>query len=108
MNCAVCGNPLLCSRAVFHCSCGVFLHAYCWEKHVLQVHQPNFEVGTVDLDGQFRTSGTEIEQASSEQIASSIEQASSEGTASPAEQTPTGEVTPPQNKSLRRNTNAYL
>jgi len=61
----------------------------------MQVHQPNFEVGTVDLDGQFRTSGSEIEQASSGQTASSMEQTSSEGTALPAGQTPTEEVTPP-------------
>ena len=54
MNCAVCGNPLLCSRAVFHCSCGVFVHSYCWEKHVLQSHKPTFEMGAIDLNGEFR------------------------------------------------------
>ena len=95
MNCAACGNPLLCSRTVFHCSCGVFVHAYCWEKHVVQAHQPNFEVGTIDLDGEFRKSGGEAEQVPSEEIASPIEQASGEETTSPAEQAPTEEVTPP-------------
>ena len=53
MNCIVCGNPLLYDRVVFHCSCGAFVHAYCWDKHVLQAHQPPFETGTVNLDGEF-------------------------------------------------------
>ena len=53
MNCAVCGNELLCDRAVFHCSCGVYLHAHCWNKHVLQAHQPEFEIGVTDLNGEF-------------------------------------------------------
>lgn len=70
MNCAVCGNPLLFDRVVFHCSCGVFIHAYCWDKHVLQAHQPAFETGIVDLNGEFRTSGREIEQTSGEQTTS--------------------------------------
>lgn len=70
MNCAVCGNPLLFDRVVFHCSCGVFVHAYCWDKHVLQAHQPACEMGTVDLNGEFRTSRKEIEQTSGEQITS--------------------------------------
>ncbi len=80
MNCAVCGNPLLCSRAVFRCSCEVFIHAYCWDKHVLQAHQPAFEVGTIDLDGDFRISKGEIEQAPTE-----IEQVSSEVAQVPGE-----------------------
>ncbi len=95
MNCAACGNPLLCSRAVFHCSCGVFVHAYCWEKHVLQAHQPSFEAGTIDLDGEFITSGSEKEQLPSEQITSLVERTSSEETVLPAEPTLTEEVTPP-------------
>ena len=53
MNCIVCGNPLLYDRVVFHCSCGAFVHAYCWDEHVLQAHQPSFEIGTVNLDGEF-------------------------------------------------------
>jgi len=95
MNCAVCGNSLLCNRAISHCSCGVLVHAYCWEKHVLQAHQPTFEVGTIDLSGEFIRSESEVEQALSGQTASSMEQTSSEGTALPAGQTPTEEVTPP-------------
>ena len=96
MNCAVCGNPLLCSRAAFRCSCGVFVHVYCWDKHVLQAHQPAFEVGTIDLDGDFRISKGEIEQAPIEikqapsevaQVPDEIEHAPSE-----MEQVP-GEVT---------------
>ena len=67
MNCAVCGNPLLFDRVVFHCSCGAFVHAYCWNKHVLQVHQPAFEVGTVDLNEEFKTSEPEKEKESSEE-----------------------------------------
>ena len=83
MNCAVCGSSLLCKRAISHCSCGVLVHAYCWEKHVLQAHQPTFEVGTIDLSGEFIRSESEVEQVSSE------------GTALPAVQPPTEEVTSP-------------
>ncbi|MFW6118493.1 MAG: hypothetical protein ACOC6R_03270, partial [Chloroflexota bacterium] len=53
MNCIVCGNPLLYDRVVFHCSCGAFVHAYCWDEHVLQAHQPPFETGAVNLDDEF-------------------------------------------------------
>ena len=53
MNCTVCGNPLIYDRAVFHCSCGVFVHSYCWDQHVLQSHRPSFEIGSVNLDGEF-------------------------------------------------------
>jgi len=61
MNCIVCGNPLLYDRVVFRCSCGVFVHAYCWDEHVLRAHQPSFEIGTVNLDGEFRARESEIE-----------------------------------------------
>ncbi len=54
MNCTVCGNPLLYDRVVFRCSCGVFTHAYCWDEHVLQAHRPSFEIGSVNLDGEFK------------------------------------------------------
>lgn len=53
MNCTVCGSPLIYDRAVFHCSCGVFVHSYCWDQHVLQAHRPSFEIGSVNLDGEF-------------------------------------------------------
>jgi hypothetical protein len=53
MNCTVCGNPLLFDRVAFRCSCGAFVHAYCWDEHVLQAHKPAFEIGTVNLDGEF-------------------------------------------------------
>lgn len=53
MNCTVCGNPLTYDRTVFHCSCGAFVHAYCWDQHVLQAHRPSFEIGSVNLDGEF-------------------------------------------------------
>jgi hypothetical protein len=61
MNCTVCGNPLIYDRTVFHCSCGAFIHAYCWDEHVLQAHRPSFEIGSVNLDGEFeaRESATE-------------------------------------------------
>ena len=54
MNCAVCGSPLLFDRVIFHCSCEVFVHSYCWDKHVLQAHKPTFEMGNVDLNGEFK------------------------------------------------------
>ena len=53
MNCIVCGNPLIFDRVVFHCSCDAFVHAYCWDEHVLQAHRPPFEMGSVTLDGEF-------------------------------------------------------
>jgi hypothetical protein len=61
MNCTVCGNPLIYDRAVFHCSCGAFIHAYCWDEHVLQAHRPSFEVGSVNLDGEFKAKENRIE-----------------------------------------------
>ena len=72
MNCIVCGNPLLFDRVVFHCSCGAFVHAYCWDKHVLQAHKPTFEVGTVDLNGEFKPKeNTTGEQAPISQVTTS-------------------------------------
>ncbi len=59
MNCRVCGNPLFAGRANFRCSCGAITHGYCWEKHVLESHQPEFVVGSVDIDGQFVTNEPE-------------------------------------------------
>ena len=53
MNCTVCGNPLIYDRVVFHCSCGAFIHSYCGDEHVLQAHRPSFEMGSVNLDGEF-------------------------------------------------------
>jgi hypothetical protein len=72
MNCTVCGNPLLFDRVVFHCSCGTFVHAYCWDEHVSQAHQPSFEIGSVNLDGEFIPRESKVE----EQVA--IAQASEE------------------------------
>lgn len=95
MNCAVCGNPLLCTRAIFRCSCGVFVHAYCWEKHVVQAHQPAIEMGAIDLNGEFIASGGETEQAPGEQITSPTEETSSEETVSPAELAPGEEFASP-------------
>jgi len=62
MNCTVCGNPLLFDRVVFHCSCGAFVHAYCWDEHVLQAHQPSFEIGAVNLDGEFIARESKVEE----------------------------------------------
>jgi len=62
MNCTVCGNPLLFDRVVFHCSCDAFVHAYCWDEHVLQAHRPSFEMGAVNLDDEFRARESEIEE----------------------------------------------
>ena len=78
MNCTVCGSPLMFDRVVFHCSCGVFVHAYCWDDHVLRAHQPSFDIGTVNLDGQFTPRESKIEKRSSKMQAtreqSSVEQ----------------------------------
>jgi len=79
MNCTVCGNPLLFDRVVFHCSCGAFVHAYCWDEHVSQAHQPSFEIGSVNLDGEFIPRESEVVE---EQVA--VAQASEEK--SPEEQ----------------------
>ena len=74
MNCTVCGNPLLFDRVAFHCSCGAFVHAYCWDEHVLQAHRPPFEIGAVNLDGEFNVRESKVEsplleaQESQEQI----------------------------------------
>ena len=62
MNCPECGNPLLFDRVVFHCACGAFVHAYCWNEHVVQAHQPAFEIGSVNLDGEFRAGERKMEQ----------------------------------------------
>jgi len=69
MNCVVCGNPLLFDRVVFHCSCGAFVHAYCWNEHVLQAHQPAFEVGTMDLNEEFKVKESKIEKEAPEEEA---------------------------------------
>jgi hypothetical protein len=66
MNCAVCGNSLLFDRVVFHCSCRAFVHAYCWNEHVLQAHQPTFEIGSVNLDEEFQIKKSEPEEKTSE------------------------------------------
>ncbi len=74
MNCTVCGNPLIFDRVVFHCSCGAFVHAYCWNEHVLQAHQPPFEIGSADLNGEFKAREQEIEkEILEEQVIPSIE-----------------------------------
>jgi len=65
MNCTVCGNPLIYDRAVFHCSCGVFIHSYCWDEHVLQAHKPPFEIGSVNLDGEFKARENKVEEKTS-------------------------------------------
>jgi len=77
MNCTICGNPLIYDRSVFHCSCGVFIHAYCWDEHVLQAHRPSFEIGSVNLDGEFKARESRVEgQVSTAQV--SGEQSSEE------------------------------
>jgi len=73
MNCTVCGNPLLFDRVVFHCSCGAFVHAYCWDEHVLQAHQPSFEIGAVNLDDEFIARESKAEEQVSK-VQDSVEQ----------------------------------
>jgi len=101
MNCIVCGNPLLYDRVVFHCSCGAFVHAYCWDEHVLQAHQPPFETGAVNLDGEFLARENKVtEQISVAQVSGeqSLEERGLEDQ-TPEEQSPEGqnseeEITP--------------
>jgi hypothetical protein len=96
MNCVVCGNPLLYDRVVFHCSCDVFVHAYCWDKHVLQAHQPPYEIGTVNLDEEFSARESEIEeQVAAAQVSGeqSPEEQSSEEQG-PEEQSSEEQITP--------------
>ena len=91
MNCIVCGNPLLFDRVVFHCSCGAFVHAYCWDQHVLQAHQPPFEIGSVNLDGEFIARESKVEEQVS--MAQASEEPGSEEL-SPEEQSSEEEITP--------------
>jgi hypothetical protein len=84
MNCTVCGNPLIFDRVVFHCSCGVFVHSYCWNDHVLQAHQPPFEIGSVSLDGEFKARERSIEKQAAKAQAST-EKGSEEQEAAAAE-----------------------
>jgi len=96
MNCSVCGNPLLFDRVVFHCSCGAFVHAYCWDEHVLQAHQPSYEIGSVNLDEEFRARESKIEEQVSTAQASEEpgpEEPSLEEQ-SPEEQSSEEEITP--------------
>ena len=69
MKCAVCGNSLLFDRVVFHCSCKAFVHAYCWNEHILKAHQPAFEIGSVNLDEEFKVRKSETEEKISEEPA---------------------------------------
>lgn len=70
MNCTVCGNPLLYDRVVFHCSCGVYTHSYCYDQHVLDSHRPAYEMGSVNLDGEFKPAESrEEEQVPQVQVA---------------------------------------
>jgi len=91
MNCTVCGNPLLFDRVVFHCFCGAFVHAYCWDKHVLQAHQPSFEIGAVNLDGEFIARESKVEEeVSTAQVSGepSLEEQSPEEQSSEEQTTP--------------------
>ena len=69
MNCAVCANSLLFDRVVFHCSCRAFVHAYCWDEHVLKAHKPAFEIGTANLDGEFEVRKSPTKEKISEEPA---------------------------------------
>ena len=98
MNCTVCGNPLIFDRVVFHCSCGAFVHAYCWDEHVLQAHQPAFEVGIVNLDGEFiaRESKTEeqVPMAQASEEPAPEEQSPEEPSSEEQSPEPEEEITP--------------
>ena len=74
MNCAVCGSPLLFDRVIFRCSCGVFIHSYCWDKHVLQAHKPTYEIGSMDLNDEFKVIESPVlEETQDEQVAALVE-----------------------------------
>ncbi|MEE8174367.1 MAG: hypothetical protein V3T71_03490, partial [Dehalococcoidia bacterium] len=98
MNCRVCGTSLFPGRAVFNCSCGAFIHAYCWEKHVLETHEPPFAVGTISMDDEFSPNKTEAEEAGelAEAVSEPAGEASetAEAVSAPTEaiSEPTGEV----------------
>ena len=72
MNCSVCGGPLLFSRVAFHCSCGAYVHPYCLDKHILLAHRPEFEEGTVDLNGDFHPLEEKVEPTTGE-VAGALE-----------------------------------
>lgn len=74
MNCVVCGNTLLFDRVSFHCSCGAYVHSYCWEKHVVQAHQPPYDIGIVDLHGGFRKKEPVHAEVAQAEMASTEEQ----------------------------------
>jgi len=38
------------------------VHAYCWDGHVLQAHQPSFEIGSVNLDDEFIPRESKVEE----------------------------------------------
>ena len=81
MNCSVCGNQIHAGRAMFKCSCGSYMHAQCWEKHVVLEHSPQLVIGTVTLDGDFLPQRPEVTE---EKIEEEIEEKTEEDT-SPAE-----------------------
>jgi hypothetical protein len=62
LHCDVCGNPLLSRRVVFRCQCRALVHAYCWEKHVIQFHVPSFTRGRANLDSEFVPEKSETEE----------------------------------------------
>lgn len=67
MNCSVCGNLLSAKRAVFRCNCGCLTHSQCWEKHIVESHEPSFTVGTVTMDDEFKPKESVEEEGEGEQ-----------------------------------------
>ena len=41
------------------------MHAYCWDEHVLQAHRPSFEIGSVNLDSEFKARESSVEEKAS-------------------------------------------
>jgi hypothetical protein len=64
VNCRVCGNPLGTSRIVFSCSCGAMTHSECWEKHIVESHEPAYTTGAFTIRGEFVPRSAETEQGS--------------------------------------------
>jgi len=90
MNCSVCGGPLLFSRVAFHCSCGAYIHAYCLDKHIVLAHRPEFEEGTVDLNGDFHSISEKAEVAPAAEAEADTEAEAAEETGAEVQTAGTG------------------
>jgi len=72
------------------------VHAYCWDEHVLQAHQPPYEIGTVNLDSEFTARESKIEEqvATAQVLGEQSPEEQSLEEQGPEEQSPEEEITP--------------